>query len=1113
MDGILPRTRLALAICLAAALALCSAPARAQSTMTMLGVSGSAPSSETFVGPFANWLCARSAASGTCGAAAGGYYNAAGDGTTDDTAALQNCLNALNATHPVCWVPAGTYKITSTLILGGTGSPANGVQYINLIGADPATTSLIWAGMNKNGPVASTTSANDFIYTVLFNDDHGSIGAGSGWTGLTGASSSLGLTVEYQQDASPQTNLMGTWTPGADIHGAVMDAVVPSGASPPTVDGSAVTGAVGLPATVSLSTGSAGPDVIVVACDNYNTGSVTGVSSPDTANWSLRTAANNLSLFYGTASGQLTNEQITVSGTGHAYCGAFALAGANTTQIHDANASLLNMWTIIGSSMFYFNGVAYSRFDRLTFNGENTGNNGFDQSYVGSGNYFDVGNEYADDRFENFATGLYCGVLGYGCVDTAMLRDQFLNNGLGSQFLNTGRGGIFLGNYNALGMNVWYSYFNNNYDGVTNYHGSGNYFVIGSVFSGDLDTDNNIGNTGVFGIRNNYSSGSNVFLSSGGTGSSPNSFTVQDNTVLDTTNSANRLSLYQGNLGPEVLLDNTVRSRADVTTGPIVQVAGGAGSSADAFSLGDTFTAGSLASPCTLSAPVYSNGHCHEIGDQVVARGTRNPLAPVLPATLPNITGQITVDEETAARTEAQIQADVNAICARNNGSVVHLQAGTYSWSSTLTVPANDYCQIIGDGQDTQISWTPTSGTAIQLTGPSKAVLRELQVNGNAGTADGIDVTDADQPGSRVFMQQAFLSESKTNLFVDSLDYTRVELDNFYHNNTTLFSGGGAASLDVVGGALAAAGNWQGGETLVFDGDASNNSTGYAVSNGGRLLVWGTWFDAGDSGGPVVTATGSGTLTIADSQLYTPPGVSTAVSLNNFTGTAALAGVSTDGAFDVTGTGTGAQIAVVGMIGNGTQDTNPAPSAPSLSATTGSLSGTVYVETACVDPGGVTVASAESSLAVTSQGVQVAAPTNCAGGTTGYYVFAATTSGKEQLQQTAGSPTALGSPYVLSTLATATSIPPRLIQFSNTASPAGTTEFVNPMTTAVLPSGTGAVELAEQGCCDTAFLTATLAPLRAAQPALPTPLPAGVTDARFDRVSVIRFETGIHLMH
>lgn len=1103
MDGILPRTRLALALCLAAALALCSAPARAQSTMTLLGVSGSAPSSETFVGPFANWLCARSAASGTCGAAAGGYYNAAGDGTTDDTAALQNCLNALNATHPVCWVPAGTYKITATLILGGAGSPATGAQSVGLIGADPATTSIVWGGPPSEGPVASTTGPSDFVWAIF--NDHAHPAATSGWTDFS--PSGWGL-AEYIRESSPQASVEAVYS-GAGSKG-LMDAIVGSGSTPPTLHSSAgVQGSTSLSVTIpAIASG----DVVEVACnaDEFSgTPVITGVSSPDfpSAAWTKRYSIGENAIYYAVASAAYTNEVVTITTTNYEYCAAFSVSGANTSQVYDPNASLPVPWNgNTDSAMLYLNGVEYSRFDRLTFNGRNAVLSIIDQSWVGSGGNFDVQNEFADDVFENAETAYLCGFMGYGCVDSAILRDRFLNNSVA---------GVRLGNFNALGINVWDSYFQNNYDGVTNNNnGAGNYFVIGSAFSGDIETDTNIGNTGVFGLRNNYSSGSGLFLgTTGGGGGAPNTLMVQDNTILDTTTSANTLSLYQGNLGPDVLLDNTVRSRADVVSGPIVQLRG-PGTPADAFSLDDTFTAGSLASPCTMSGPVYSGGHCHEIGDQVVARGTLNPLAPVLPGTLPNITGQITVDEETTARTEAQIQADVNAICARNNGSVVHLQAGTYSWSSTLTVPANEYCQIIGDGFYTQITWTPTSGTAIQLTGPSKAVLRELLVQGSNGTADGIDVTDADQPGSRVFMQQPFLSQSKTNLFVDSLDYTRVELDNFYHNETALYSGGGAASLDVAGGALAAAGNWQGGETLVFAGDASNNSNGYAVSNGGHLLVWGTWSDQGSAGGQIVTATGPSTLTIADSQLYTPPGVATAVSLNDFTGTAALAGVSTDGALDVTGTGTGAQIAVLGMLGNGTQDTNPAPGAPSLSATTGSLSGTVYVETACVDPGGITVASAESSLAVTSQGVQVAAPTNCAAGTTGYYVFAATASGSEQLQQTAGSPTALGSPYVLgTTLKTSTGAPPRVIQFSNTASPAGTTEFVNPMTTAVPPSGTGAAELAEQGCCDTAFLTATLAPLRTAQPALPTPLPPGVTDARFYRVSARNFGTGIHLMH
>jgi hypothetical protein len=75
--------------------------------------------------------------------------------------------------------------------------------------------------------------------------------------------------------------------------------------------------------------------------------------------------------------------------------------------------------------------------------------------------------------------------------------------------------------------------------------------------------------------------------------------------------------------------------------------------------------------------------------------------------------------------------------------------------------------------------------------------------------------------------------------------------------------------------------------------------------------------------------------------------------------------------------------------------------------------------------------------------------------------------------------------------------------FTNTSSPAATTEFLN-----------GAVngsELPEQGCCDTTFLTKTLNQLRTEEPTLLAPLPSGVTDARFYRVFVDAANIGIHL--
>jgi hypothetical protein len=68
---------------------------------------------EEFVGPFVNWASVKS------------DYGAAGDGVTDDTAAIQNALDSLGSARPTLYFPAGTYLITRTLTLTGQ-------QYVTL---------------------------------------------------------------------------------------------------------------------------------------------------------------------------------------------------------------------------------------------------------------------------------------------------------------------------------------------------------------------------------------------------------------------------------------------------------------------------------------------------------------------------------------------------------------------------------------------------------------------------------------------------------------------------------------------------------------------------------------------------------------------------------------------------------------------------------------------------------------------------------------------------------------------------------------------------------------------------------------------------------------------
>lgn len=76
-----------------------------------------------------------------------------GDGTTDDTAALQSLINSIGANGGVIFFPPGTYKISSTLVLGnGTASTISTRNGIRLIGSGQSkisgfgATNIKWAG-------------------------------------------------------------------------------------------------------------------------------------------------------------------------------------------------------------------------------------------------------------------------------------------------------------------------------------------------------------------------------------------------------------------------------------------------------------------------------------------------------------------------------------------------------------------------------------------------------------------------------------------------------------------------------------------------------------------------------------------------------------------------------------------------------------------------------------------------------------------------------------------------------------------------------------------------------------------------------------------------------
>src|SRR5438105_7066107 len=134
---------------------------------------------EEFVGPLASWANVKT------------KYGAAGDGVTDDTAAIQKALSALGPTNPTLYFPAGTYRITQTLNLAGQG-------YVNVIGQDPAVTTILWGGSSGGTMLHLNGIAYSRFDRLTFNcQGNAAVAVDQSWDNATG---SFDTGNEYADD-------------------------------------------------------------------------------------------------------------------------------------------------------------------------------------------------------------------------------------------------------------------------------------------------------------------------------------------------------------------------------------------------------------------------------------------------------------------------------------------------------------------------------------------------------------------------------------------------------------------------------------------------------------------------------------------------------------------------------------------------------------------------------------------------------------------------------------------------------------------------------------------------------------------------------------------------
>lgn len=544
----------------------------------------------------------------------------------------------------------------------------------------------------------------------------------------------------------------------------------------------------------------------------------------------------------------------------------------NISLIGEDPAKVSIVWTgAAHGTMLNLNGTAYSKFNRITFDGHGNADVAVEQSWDGKNGHFDTANEYADDIFTDVGFGIRGGFLGHGFAEASILRDHFIRNRTA---------GVSLGNFNALDIWVRDCLFQDCGYGVTNTFGAGNFKVYHCLFQQSVKSDMQITNTGEFSIRDNTSVRSAQFFNATFT-RNPACITIEHNIILDPLNTT---TVSVSNQGPVIFVGNTIRSKPG-TSGVVVRLGTDSFCSDNMFSVNQALVAG--------SGSINQNNQTVNTSQLSVLKQLQ------LPPPEPNLKRKIF--EVPFNATAATIQSIIDqAAKLKGKKPVIHFPFGKYLINTTLVLPEGSDIQLVGDGfgdqRGTTLSWTGAAGgNIIHIAGPSGVTLKDITLRGGPGTIN-LLINNADQQPSLVFLQGFQQISGETGLLANHLDHAQV------YGQDVGFSGLKTA-INIIGGNS---------RTIVYSGAESNNVVSHQVSDGGSLMIQDTWYE-GVVKSTYAKMSGNSTFTAVGDHIATIPNAP-AINVQGFSGKALFAGCDLFGQADISGTGPNAQLAVLGIL-------------------------------------------------------------------------------------------------------------------------------------------------------------------------------------------------------